>query len=121
MVLITANKCQRLLCFSYVARVSPPELAKANAELKLLLQDLPAGLRLLADLSLVEYMDPDCVSEMGRAMDLIDQHGVSLIVRVIPDASKDIGLSILTVFHYPHQPRIITCQDMVSALKKLSL
>jgi hypothetical protein len=54
-------------------------------------------------------------------MDLIDQRGVGLIVRVIPDPSKDIGLSILTIFHYPRQPRIITCNTLAEAIQQLAL
>jgi hypothetical protein len=54
-------------------------------------------------------------------MDLFDQRGVNLIVRVIPDASKDIGLNILTAFHYSHQPRVITCQSLAEALHQLSV
>jgi hypothetical protein len=66
-------------------------------------------------------MDPECSDELGRAMDLINQRGVSLIVRVIPDPAKDIGLNILTIFHYPHQPRIITCENLAQALRELAL
>jgi len=53
-------------------------------------------------------------------MDLINQRGVSLIVRVIPDPAKDIGLNILTIFHYPRQPRIITCQKLAEAIQQLA-
>jgi anti-anti-sigma regulatory factor len=121
MLLITSNKHQRLLCMNYVQRVSPAELEGAREELKAVLAELPNGFRLLADLSQVEFMDPDCAAEMGRAMDLFDQRGVSLILRVIPDASKDIGLNILTAFHYPHHPRVISCRNLGEALHQLTV
>ncbi|MDR3377167.1 MAG: hypothetical protein P4M10_00655 [Verrucomicrobiae bacterium] len=121
MVLITFNKCQRLLCLNYVQRVSAAELAAVRDDLKAALADLPDGFRLLVDLSQVEFMDPDCLPDLGRAMELFDQRGVSLIVRVIPDASKDIGLNILTLFHYPHHPRVITCQNLAEALRQLAV
>jgi hypothetical protein len=121
MVLITSNQPQRLLYFNYVQRVTPPELENGRNDLVAALAGLPAGFRLLADLSQLEFMDPACSDELGRAMDLIDQRGVSLVVRVIPDPSKDIGLSILTIFHYPRQPRIITCNTLAEALRQLAL
>jgi len=121
MVLITFNKCQRLLCLNYVQRVSSAELAAVRDDLKAALTDLPDGFRLLVDLSQVEFMDPDCLPDLGRAMELFDQRGVSLIVRVIPDASKNIGLNILTLFHYPHHPRVITCQNLAEALRQLAV
>ena len=120
MILITSNQHRRLLCLNYVQRVSPAELAAARDEMKALLADLPAGFQLLADFSQLEFMDPDSVTELGKAMDLFDQREVSLIVRVIPDASKDIGLNILTIFHYPHHPRVITCQNLAEALQRIA-
>ena len=120
MFLITSNKPQRLLCLRYVQRVSPAELAGSHDELKAVVADLPPGFRLLADLSQVEFMDPECMTELGRAMELIDKHGVNLIVRVIPDPAKDIGLNILSIFHYPRHPRSITCQNLADALRQLA-
>jgi hypothetical protein len=121
MVLITSNKHQRLLYFNYVQRVTPQELESGWDGLVAALAELPAGFRLLADLSQLEFMDPECSNQLGRAMDLIDQREVGLIVRVIPDPSKDIGLSILTIFHYPRQPRIITCNNLAEAIRQLAL
>ena len=121
MVLATSNKRQRLLCLNYVQRVVPAELASALQEVEALLVDLPADFRLLADLSQLESMEPECMTEIGRSMDMINKHGVGLIIRVIPDASKDIGLNILTAFHYSHPPRVITCQSLAAALHQLSL
>lgn len=117
---MTSNKFQRLLCINYVERVTPGELDSTREELGAVLAELPTGFRLLADLSQLEFMDPECSNELGRAMDLINQRGVSLIVRVIPDPAKDIGLNILTIFHYPRQPRIITCQKLAEAIQQLA-
>ena len=121
MFLATSNKAKRLLCLNYVQRVLPGELQLAREDIKAQLADLPPGFRLLADLSQVESMDPECAPEIGRTMELIDQAGVGLIIRVIPDPGKDIGMNILTIFHYPHHPRIITCENLAEAVRKLSL
>jgi hypothetical protein len=48
-------------------------------------------------------------------MDLLNQHGVAMIVRVIPDPHKDIGLNILSLFHYRRGIRIVTCKTMEEA------
>jgi hypothetical protein len=121
MFLATSNKHQRLLCLNYIQRVLPAELASARADVRSLLADLSPGFRLLADFSQLEAMDPDCATEIGRTMEMFDQSGVGLIVRVIPDPAKDIGMNILTVFHYPHQPRVITCETLAEALRKLAV
>jgi hypothetical protein len=65
-------------------------------------------------------MDQECAVEIGRSMDQIRVAGVGLIVRVIPDASKDIGMSILSVFHYPHELTVLTCATLAQALERLA-
>jgi hypothetical protein len=119
MILVTSNKQKGLLCLTYVQKVSPAELVQARGELIALLAELPPDCRLLADMSHLEYMDLDCAPEMGHSMDLLAQHGVSLIVRVIPDPSKDIGLNILTAFHYPRPPRIINRENLLDGIRAL--
>ena len=120
MVLATSNPRQQLLCLNYVQRVAPPDLEGAWEDLNALLAGLSPGFQLLVDLGGLESMDPECLTEMGRTMELLDQQGVGLIVRVIPDAAKDIGLNILTIFHYPHHPRVITCETLAEALGQLA-
>ena len=77
--------------------------------------------RLLVDLGRLESMDLACVPELGRAMEMVDAHGVGLVVRVIPDPGKDIGFNILTIFHYTKRPQIVAHQDILDAGKSLSL
>lgn len=106
---------------SFIQQVHPEELQRAQEDVKALLADLPPGYRLLVDYSPMESMDLACAPEIGRTMDLIDQSGVSMIVRVQPDASKDIGMNILTRFHYRSQPNVITCCSLAEAFEKLEL
>jgi hypothetical protein len=54
-------------------------------------------------------------------MELIGRAGVGMVVRVIPDPSKDIGMNILTIFHYPQQLQVVTCQNLAEALQALGL
>jgi hypothetical protein len=52
---------------------------------------------------------------------MIDQHGMGLLVYVIPDPSKDIVLNIFAIFHYAKRPRVVTCQNIIEAARALSL
>lgn len=121
MFLTTANKAKQLLYWSYVQRVLPEDVKRGQEDVKVLLADLSPGFRLLVDLSQVESIDVESAPEIGRLMELIDQSEVGLVVRVIPDPDKDIGMNILTVFHYPHHPRIVTCKTLAEALSALGL
>lgn len=121
MVLATSNKAKRLLCLSYIGQVRSEELAREMENIQSLLAELSPGFRLLVDLSGLDSMKQDCVQEIGRVMELIDKAGVGLVVRVIPNPAKDIGLNILGIFHYPHRPQIVTCGSMTDAGRCLAL
>ena len=112
MVLVTSNHLKQLLFVSYIGVVSPQDLERSRADLVLLLAEMKPGFSLLVDLSQITSMGLNCVDEVGRNMELFDQHGVDLVVRVIPDPYKDIGMNILTIFHYHHRPRVVTCDNM---------
>lgn len=121
MILITANKLKRLLYFRFMQRVTADEF-RANAEdVRRLLADFPAGFRLLSDLERLESMDDDCAPEIGRMMDLFKERGIELVVRIVPEPEKDIGLSILSVFHYGRKLRTVTCKDITEAVPVLKL
>src|SRR5882672_7213067 len=119
MFLATTNKSKRLLYVSLIQQVRAEELQRGLEEVTTLLADLPSGFHLLVDLGRLESMDTDCVVEIGKVMELFDKKGVGLIVRVIPDPAKDIGLNILSLFHYRHRPRTITCETMTEAAERL--
>ena len=110
-----------MLHLSYILRVEPAELQRGREDLKTLLAELPPDFRVFVDFGRLEAMGFDCVPEIGLSMELMDQHGVGLVVRLIPDPSKDVGLNILTVFHYKHRPRIVTCKSLIEAAKELAL
>ena len=118
---ITSNKMKQLLHIRYFGPVQLEEFQRSREDLTTQLKELSPGFRLLADFSQMESMGLDCTPELGRMMDLIGRAGVDLVVRVIPEPGRDIGMNILTVFHYPHRPRTVTCESMVEAAKLLAL
>jgi hypothetical protein len=121
MILVTASPAQQLLYFKYVNKVTSAQMRARIDEIRGLLTSLEPGFRLLGDFQNLDSMDEDCVEEIGRVMDLLKTHGIELVVRVIPDARKDIGLSILSVFHYGRSVRTVTIDTMDEALKLLKI
>ena len=121
MFLATANKGKRLLYLSYIGHVNVADFQREHENVLALLADLPAGFKMLVDLERMESMDADCVEELGKIMERLDQHEMEQVVRVIPDPTKDIGFNILARFHYHNNPRMTNCKTMIEAAKLLSL
>ena len=101
--------------------VRPEDFQSSREDVTTQLAGLAPGFHYLVDLTHLVSMELACMTELGRLMDLIGQAGVGLVVRVIPDPSKDIGMNILTIFHYPPQLQVVTCQNLAEAVKALGL
>ena len=112
----TAN----LLQINYSGQVDADQTRSCAQEFEKAVQKLGPGFRLLTDLSQLERMDLACVPDIKRMMDLSNKAGVELVVRVIPDPRKDIGLNIMSLFHYRKRVRIVTCKRLEEAKKVLA-
>lgn len=119
MITASIKLAENLLLVRYSGHVDPEQTRRGADDLETLLRKFHPGFRLLTDLSLLESMDLDCVPALKRMMDLCDQAGVDLVVRVIPDPHKDIGLSIMSLFHYKKRVRIVTCRSAAEAYSVL--
>lgn len=74
---------------------------------------------LLVDLSLVESIDPKIRTSIKKAMDLFNKAGVAKIIRVIPRPDQDIGLNIMSYFHYSKSVQVITLPFRQEAEERL--
>jgi hypothetical protein len=120
MFLATSCVPKELLHLSYIHHVRAEEIERGRKDVEALLASLPVGFRLLTDLGRLDYMDTDCGLEIGKLMDLC-KHKVGMVVRVVPDPRKDIGLNILGLLHYGQTVHPRPCRTMDEAAKLLSL
>jgi hypothetical protein len=116
---VEVDKSKNLLKISYAQHIGPEDTKRVEEKALALLADLRPGFRLLTDLSDLESMDLDCVPYIKRMMDLCNKKGIEMVVRVIPDPQKDIGLNILSLFHYRRRVRLVTCETLAEAMKVL--
>jgi hypothetical protein len=117
--LVTSNKARQLLYSSYIRRVRADEVRAGREETRALIHELRPGFCSLVDLTQFESLDEGALPELTKIMDLLAESGVGTVVRVIPDPSKDIGLKILSMFHYPRDLKVFTCESMTEAAKYL--
>jgi len=76
---------------------------------------LNKGFSVLTDMSSLERMDIGAKPCIEKTMDLLNKHGVSKVIRIIPDRGKDIGLSILSLFHYSAGVAVHVCKSYQEA------
>ena len=119
MVAVEIDESQNLLVIRYSGSVAPAETERGLGEIQSGLPKLQSGFRLLADLTELKLMDVACAPYIEKAMDACNENGISTVVRVIPDPTRDIGMQIMSLFHYRGNVRILTCQNMDEARELL--
>ena len=118
-VAFSADAVTNVFTLAFSDQVGVADLIAVENEIGTAVRDLRPGFSLLTDLSKLEAMDPLCVASIDRAMDLFREHGVKLVVRIIPDPHQDIDFNIMSLFHYPHRVRIVTVATAAEAAHAL--
>lgn len=116
---IEADKSKTLVVVSVAGRVTAPELQAAATKLREVVQDFAPGFRALTDFRWLE-VESAAAPHVAEIMDALAQKQVALVVRVMPVPRKDIGLNILSQFHYGPEIRIATFETLADAVQSLA-
>jgi hypothetical protein len=111
---------KNLIRVIYSQAVSSEDARLAAERFEQMLPQLKPGFRLLTNMTALDSMDPGCLPHIRRVMDMCNKQGIDMVVRVIPDPRKDIGLNILSLFHYDRRVRIVTCETIEEAQKVIN-
>jgi len=119
MYTVELDRSKRLLVISAAQRVTAEQARQAAQQVRELLQDVAPGLRVLADFRWLESMDSTTARHIADIMDVLTEKQAASVTRVIPDPHKDIGLNILSQFHYGPEIQIATFETLADALQSL--
>lgn len=120
MYAVELDQSKRLLVISAVQRVTAAEAKLAAQRVRELLQDVVPGFRVLADFRWLDSMDSASARHIAEIMDALAEKGLASVMRVIPDPRKDIGLNILSQFHYGPQIQIATFTTLADAVQNVA-
>jgi anti-anti-sigma regulatory factor len=117
---VEIDRSKRLLVISALQQVTADQAKLAAKQVRELVRDVAPGFRVLADFRWLESMDSAAAPHVAQIMDSVAEKGVSSVTRVIPDPHKDIGLNILSQFHYGPEIQIATFETLADALQSLT-
>jgi hypothetical protein len=120
MYTVELDRSKRLLVISAAQRVTAEQAKQAAHQVRELLQDVAPGLRVLADFRWLESMDSGTARHVADMMDALAAKQVASVTRVISDPHKDIGLNILSQFHYGPDIQITTFERLADAVQSLT-
>jgi hypothetical protein len=116
---VEADQSKRLLVISAAGRITKKEVAAVAQQVRRIMHEMTPGFRVLTDFRWLDRMEPAAAIHIAEIMDALAEKKVAMVVRVIPDPRKDIGLNILSQFHYGPNIKLVTFESLAAALSTL--
>ena len=120
MYAVELDRSKRLLVISAVRRVTAREVKGVAQRVREVLHQAAPGFHVLADFRWLESMDSTAAAHLAEIMDTLTEKGVGSVTRVFSDPHKDIGLNILSQFHYGANVKIETFETLADALQNIA-
>jgi hypothetical protein len=120
MYAVELDQSKRLLVINAAQKVTAEEANIAAQRIRELLQDIAPGFRVLADFRGLESMASAAAPHIAKIMDALAEKEVASVMRVMPDPHKDIGLNILSQFHYGPDVTITTFETLADAVQSIA-
>jgi anti-anti-sigma regulatory factor len=120
MYAVELDRSKRLLVISAAQKVTAEEAKMVAKQIGEVLQNVAPGFRVLADFRGLQSMDSAAARHIAKIMDALAEKNVASVTRVMPDPHKDIGLNILSQFHYGPEVTITTFETLADAVQSLT-
>ncbi|MEY2562715.1 MAG: hypothetical protein QOH88_908 [Verrucomicrobiota bacterium] len=120
MFTIETDRSKRLVVISLAGRVTAAEAKDTAIRVREVLRDIAPGFVALTDFRWLESMEAAAAPGVAETTDALAAKQVRTIVRVIPDPRKDIGLNILSQFHYGPEISTFTFETLADAIQSLA-
>ena len=119
MIQTETDEARNLFVIRYHGHITPEDTGVQVEPIKFALAKMRPGFGILTDFTDLEYMDAACAPHIRQVMDYANAHGVAAVVRVIPDPHRDIGMQLMSRFHYGQNVQIATTATVDQAMKIL--
>ena len=120
MYAVELDQSKRLLVISAARHVTAEEVKAVAQRVRELLHDVAPGFRVLVDFRWLESMDSAAAPHLAKIMETLTEKRVASVARVMTDPRKDIGLNILSQFHYGPEIQITTFETLADAVQTLA-
>ena len=120
MYAVELDQSKRPLVISATRHVTAEEVNAVAQRVRELLHDVAPGFRVLVDFRWLESMDSAAAPHLAKIMETLTEKRVALVARVMTDPRKDIGLNILSQFHYGPEIQITTFETLADAVQTLA-
>lgn len=115
MIKVFYDGLRELVVIEFLGNVDAAQARQALDALERLVPDDGRRFKALADYTRVETMDVEVEAQVKKAMRLLDERGVSEVLRVLPDPDAEVGFDILSRFFYSRDVKFHTYRSRAAA------
>jgi hypothetical protein len=120
MFVVEIDSSRRFVVISVAGHVTVDEARDTARRVREVLADAEPGFVALADFRWLDSMATGAAEFIAEIMDSFAAKKVSAVVRVVPDPHKDIGLNILSHFHYGPGIKLMTFETLAEAVTSIA-
>jgi hypothetical protein len=120
MFVVEIDSSRRFVVISVAGHVTVEEGRETAERVRDVLANAEPGFVALADFRWLDSMATGAAEFIAEIMDAFAAKKVSAVVRVVPDPHKDIGLNILSQFHYGPEVRLLTFETLADAVMSIA-
>jgi hypothetical protein len=120
MFVVETDTTRQLLVLSVAGNVTADESRETVARVREKVETIAPGFVTLVDFRWLESIAIGSTPFIAEIMDVLAAKKVSAVVRVMPDPHRDIGLNILSPFHYGPEVRLMTFETLADAIQALA-
>ena len=120
MFVVEIDTTRRFVVISVAGHVTVDEARDTTHQIREVLAEVEPGFVALVDYRWLDSMATGAAQFIAEIMDLFAAKKVSAVVRVVPDPRKDIGLNILSHFHYGPEIKVLTFETLADAVQSLA-
>ena len=120
MFVVEIDSSRRFVVISVAGHVTAEEARDTAQRVREVLVDAEPGFVALADFRWLDSMTTGAAEFIAEIMDAFAAKKVSAVVRVVPDPHKDIGLNILSQFHYGPEIKLMTFETLADAVTSIA-
>jgi hypothetical protein len=120
MFVVEIDRSRRFVVISVAGYLAAEDARDAARRVREIVAEAEPGFVALADFRWLDAMATGAAPFIADIMDAFVARKVSAVVRVVPDPRKDIGLNILSQFHYGPDIRVITFETLADAVTSIA-
>jgi hypothetical protein len=120
MFVVEIDSSRRFVVISVAGHVTVEEARATAQRVREVVVDAEPGFVALADFRWLDSMATGAAEFIAEIMDAFAAKKVSAVVRVVPDPHKDIGLNILSQFHYGPEIKLMTFETLAQAVSSIA-